>query len=212
MNENMETDEQRAKRLEAFETPLWAVDAILQCELLTQRVWDPCVGRGVMARTAVDHGAQHVTGTDVYDWGAGGEMVSREHEIGLPHDFLEDDSRKMWMEADGDLTIFMNPPFSKAEDFVRKAHEIGARKIICFQRFSWWESAKRRAFWDEFPPNRVYICGNRASCWRFDILENERTSGTTAAHAWFVWEVGQPKGTVMGHIWKGKFNADHTPG
>ena len=37
---------------------------------------------------------------------------------------------------DEDYTIFMNPPFSKAVEFVEKAIALGARKIVCFQRFA----------------------------------------------------------------------------
>ena len=98
----------------------------------------------------------------------------------------------------------MNPPFSKATEFVEKSFELGFRKIVCFQRFSWWESQKRREFWEKHPPDRVYICGDRASCWRHDIPESERGSSTPTAHAWFVWEKGSPPGTLLGHIYKGE--------
>ena len=42
----------------------------------------------------------------------------------------------------GTETVFMNPPFSRAEEFVSYAQALGARKIICFQRQAWRESAK----------------------------------------------------------------------
>ena len=180
-----------AKAAEAYETPRWAVEAILQVELLTHTVVDPCAGRGVMGVVAAELGYE-VMERDKYDWRAPGVLQG---------DFLE------WGRAGDEKaisgnTVLMNPPFSLAQQFVERCFELGARKIVCFQRFAWWESAGRRDFWEKHPPNRVYICGNRASCWRFDIPEDQRKSGTTTAHAWFVWERGHPPGTVLGHIYK----------
>ena len=180
-----------AKEAEAFETPSWAVDAILKVELLTHYVVDPCAGRGVLG-DAADAAGYEVIARDKYDWGAPGVMVG---------DFFTTTADHGWVRNN---TVLMNPPFSLAEQFVEKCFELGARKIICFQRFAWWESAGRRDFWEKHPPNRIYICGNRASCWRFDIPEDKRRNGTTTAHAWFVWSRGHPAGTTIGHIWKGQ--------
>ena len=179
-----------AKEAEAYETPQWAVEAILDREILTERVIDPCCGRGVLGRVASAHG-HYVYEYDKYDW---------ENSSIQTFDFLADDFP---FNAVLGKTVLMNPPFSLAVEFVERCFEGGARKIVCFQRFAWWESATRKEFWEKHPPNRVYICGNRASCWRFDIPEDQRKSGTTTAHAWFVWERGHPPGTVLGHIYKG---------
>lgn len=172
---------------EAYETPRWAADAILEKELMTATVVDPCAGKGVLLDAARAAGYDAV-GYDKFDWGR--------------PDIAIKDFFKMDRDLIMDHTVFMNPPFSKSEDFVIRAIKAKARKIVCFQRFAWWESAKREKFWNEHPPNRVYICGNRASCWRFDIPREQRASSTTTAHAWFVWERGHPAGTIMGHVYK----------
>lgn len=187
----METLEETARRLEAFETPQWAIDAILRVELLTQVVDDPCCGRGIMAEAARACGYE-VWPSDIHDWGYPC-VIS---------DFLHPDVGVSPMWRSVDHTIFMNPPFSLATKFVLKAKELGARKIVCFQRFAWWESQRRREFWDKHPPNRIYICGDRASCWRFDIPKEKQKSGTTTAHAWFVWEEGHPPGPVISRLYK----------
>lgn len=185
------------KRLEHFETPEWAAREILRHEILTNHVVDPCVGSGVLAATAIAAGA-HVTPMDIHDWGYPGTIV---------RDFLT-----LTNHCTGS-TVFMNPPFSRAEEFVAKAFELGARKIICFQRSAWWESDGREEFWDKYPPNRIYICGSRATCIRHDLKRDKNgnpldpVSGkpmgnTTTAHAWFVWEQGQPAGTLVGRIYK----------
>lgn len=177
------------KRLEHFETPEWAARAILKKELLTKHVIDPCAGTGVMVRAAHDIGYS-VLACDIHNWG---------YDVQI-NNWLQSDNHVMEF-ADG-ATVFMNPPFSLAVQFVEKALELGARKIVCFQRFAWWESKTRRDFWKKNPPNRIYICSDRADCWRHDIPQAQRGSGSPTAHAWFVWEKGHPLGTILGHISK----------
>ena len=182
-------DTELVKKYELFETPAWAAEAILDKEMLTERVIDPCVGTGVLSDAAKNR--HHVVDSyDIHNWGYRGTIVK---------DFLSENFPAVYMKQ---VAVLMNPPFNKAEEFVRKALVADARKVICFQRFAWWESNKRRDFWKEFPPNRVYLCGSRASCWRADIPEKDRKSSTPTAHAWFVWEPAHPAGTVMGHIYK----------
>jgi hypothetical protein len=170
---------------EAFETPAWAAEAILDAELFTTQVFDPCCGHGTLAKAAMARGYD-VIASDLYDWGYGITGV----------DFLR---APLEMR---DVTVFMNPPFSKAVEFVERALGLGARKIVCFQRFAWWESRERDPFWRSHPPNRIHICASRASCWRFDIPPEKRKSGTPTAHAWFVWERGHPPGPVLGRLLK----------
>jgi len=186
-----ETLEERAKRLEAYETPEWAVQAVLKREILTQNVVDPCTGYGVLAEAAEDCGYS-VTAMDIYPWRNDVRLM----DWLVPCSMLADNL------SSTPFTVLMNPPFSKACEFVKQAFHLGARKVVCFQRFAWWESKTRREFWQQHPPNRVYVCGDRASCWRMDISEVDRGNGTPTAHAWYVWESGHPVGTQLGHIYK----------
>lgn len=178
------------KQLEHFETPEWAAHEILKHEILTANVVDPCAGTGILFKAAKKAGYKPIA-YDIHLWEPFKKHIRQ-------MDFLKLNTFPL-----KNTTVFMNPPFSLACDFVEKSFELGARKVVCFQRFAWWESAKRRDWWFNFPPNRVYICGDRASCWRHDIPQDQRGSGTPTAHAWFVWEKGQPTGTQLGHIYKG---------
>lgn len=175
--------------LEHFETPEWAARAILKKEILTSHVLDPCCGTGILAETALREG-YHVTASDIQEWGYKAQSYT--------DDFLTTEA----YYTKYPFTVFMNPPFSLAEQFVEKSFDLGARKIVCFQRLAWWESKKRREFWAKNPPNRIYICGDRADCWRHDIPKDQRGSSTPTAHAWFVFEPGHPSGTLLGHIYK----------
>jgi predicted RNA methylase len=159
--------------LEAFETPRWALEALLRVEICTPTIIDPCAGTGIIARVCLDQGYQ-VFAIDVYDW----SLVlpaSAMHTAGIrAADFLTDDDVGVRVK---DQTVLMNPPFSKACEFVDRALALGARKVITFQRFAWRESAGRREWWDKNKPSRIWLCGARASCWRFDLLECQHEAG-----------------------------------
>jgi len=163
---------------EAFETHQWVIDAILEVELMTPLVIDPCVGTGVMARAAAEAGHK-VLAWDIVDWRQH-LPVERIHwptfEVG---DFLAIQSLPRRI-GHKDFTIFMNPPFSKAVDFVRHSLALGARKVVCFQRQAWRESSERKQFWEEAPPARVWVCGRRATCVRFDLLACSHEGGQPA--------------------------------
>jgi len=180
--------EELCRKLEHFETPYWAIKSILKKEILTTEVIDPCCGTGVLSEAAKTEGYE-VNSYDIHNWG---------YSYTKEADFLK---FKPVFKLYEPFTILMNPPFSMAVEFVKKSMEIKAHKIVCFQRLAWYESQKRREFWDKYPPSRMYICGNRATCWRHDIPKEKRNSSTPTAHAWFVWEKGH-KGTQLDRIYK----------
>lgn len=187
-----EITEATCKQAEFYETPRWAVDGILRKESLPPTFVDPCTGHGVIAVAARDAGYEsHL-------------LMDKHHWEGMGWDFVQGDFLKEAKNYSLDgRAVIMNPPFSLAEAFVKAS--LGADKILCFQRFAWWESEKRRFFWKDHPPARVYICGNRATCWRGDVPHEERKNGTTTAHAWFIFEPKKPHtGTTLHHIWKGE--------
>lgn len=175
--------------LECFETDAWAAARVLDFEPMKGLVVDPCAGPGVMTLAARAAGHK-VHANDIFDYGFPLDSVG---------DFLEQHDYE-----DG-VNFFMNPPFKHAEEFVRQAMTFSPKKIICFQRFAWWESDGREAFWDDAPPNRVYVCGSRATCWRHDLPKNakgerfdpvtgKKMAGTSTAHGFFVWDRTNPTG------------------
>lgn len=184
--------------LEAYETDPWAAAAILRSEILTRNVLDPCVGTGIMADAARAAGYIVLT-MDIRDW-------SQDFDCQAPEilgDFLTLDLSNdpgMFRE----FTVFMNPPFKKACEFVDRALEIGVRKVVTFQRWAWRESRGRREWWEKNPPARTYVCGDRATCWRFDVSDEDLQSraGSPTAHGWFIWERGHKGAEVSGAVYK----------
>jgi len=177
-----------AIKLEHFITPEWAIKRVLEKEILTRDVIDPCVGTGVLAIHAARAGYDLLC-YDIHDWGY--PFTSVENFLQIPPERLGPNA-----------TVLMNPPFSLATQFVEKSFELGARKIVMFQRWAFKESAKRRPFFEKYPMARQYLLCDRAECWRYDLPVNEKgkhfdpetgkeMSSTPTAHGWFVWERGQ---------------------
>lgn len=214
---------QICKDREAFETPAWAIRAMLEVELLTQDVLDPCAGLGAIGYECEMAGIRgdRMREMDIEDWNRHFPGTrKRKHYIIERSDFLTRDDN-LW-----GVTVVMNPPFSLAERFVDHSRVLGARKIVCFQRQAWRESIDRREWWEKNPPARVWVCGARATCWRFDLLEchdprgeslcaNARQRGkkhetagcskcmgnSPTSNAWYVWEQGHKGAEVTSAIY-----------
>lgn len=193
---------QAAIKYEHYETAPWAARAVLDKEALIGDVLDPCTGSGILAEAAKKKTNHGVYTTDIHDWGY---RLSRP-----PIDFLQ-----FHPHHEDDFTVFMNPPFSLACEFVEHALLLGAAKVICFQRLAWFESRERAAFFSFYEPDRIWLCGDRATSWRHDISAKHRKvhpktgkkrTGSTTAHAWFIFEAGSKPGhgTVIDRIWKHK--------
>lgn len=194
---------QTAKDLEAYETPAWCIDAILDVEILTQCVFDPCCGRVLMTEALFNHDNRYsVRMMDVKDWGLNDPMLyalfGRGNFLNLSKDILQD----IFDIYNGEFSIIMNPPFSKTCEFIEKSFELGARKILCFQKMSFREGFIRKKWFEDNPPARIWLCGDRATCWRMDIPEEERKGNSPTAYAWFVWERGHKGTETLNTIWR----------
>ena len=180
-----------AKALECYQTSPWVGPAILRVELLTGLVIDPCCGTGQLSLDARAAGYD-VLSYDIHDWGFEQQNATMS--------WLDDAAIEQQLYLDcfarnlqgRDFSVFMNPPFSLATEFVDQALFLGARKVVCFQRGAWRESDERRAWWAKNPPSRKWLCGDRAPCRRFDLSWDDVKSGFSHAMAFYVWERGHP--------------------
>lgn len=193
------TPEQKvlAHDAECWLTDPWAARRLFDVELFTPSIVDPCCGTGILGDAARSAGYRSVEEFDLHDWGRG--------ETGV--DFFESN---VGFVGPG-VSVIMNPPFSRACDFVETALARGARKVACFQRWAWWaESNKRRAFWERHPPARIWACADRATCWLVTLSqaerdftpEGKRRGSTPTPHAWYIWERTHLGPPVIGKIWK----------
>ncbi len=210
------------KDREAFETARWAIEGVFDVELTTQDIVDPCAGTGLIGAVAREIGL-NVYEMDIEDWHA---LLPKERLHGprpLIQDFLAIKPEALDLS---ESTVVMNPPFSLAEAFVDQARACNARKIICFQRQAWRESIDRRDWWEKNSPARVWVCGARATCFRFDLLTcthggpdacpnakrrdkkvlappgcRECMGGAPTSHAWYIFERGHKAAEVTSAIY-----------
>lgn len=159
--------------LDYFPTPLWATRAL--CEVVlnkdiieNQVCWEPACGEGHMSRALSEYFKQ-VNTSDIHDYG-----------MGNVHNFLETNTRLDY----GVDWIITNPPFNRAEDFVKTALSIAKVGVAVLCRATWMESSKREPFFEE---NQLSIFApfiGRVAMFKGKI---DRKGASATAYAWFVW-------------------------
>lgn len=152
---------------DAYVTPSWCTD--LACYWLSRHitaptvVLDPCAGSGAILDCVRDKWPQCKTiGLDIAPIRPGIEKC--------------DALTVEWPEHD---LIVMNPPYSKAEEFVVKALGYPG-PVAALLRLSFLASRKRGAFWRMHPDCTVLVLAKRPSF----------VGGQTDScdYAWFVWD------------------------
>lgn len=99
------------------------------------------------------------------------------------------------------FSIVMNPPYSKALEFVKKSLELQREggKVCAFLKIQFLESRKREKFFKENPPVRIHVSRARIQCAREGDLEKMKSEGrkSMACYAWFIWEKGYKGSTTI---------------
>lgn len=80
--------------------------------------------------------------------------------------------------------IVTNPPFSKSIEFVIKSL-IEAKTVCYLQRLNWLGSTSRKNFWNNNPPDKIFVLSQRPQF----MKEMGLKSGTDSTeYAWFIWD------------------------
>ena len=117
---------------EFYPTPRECTEALIQFLNIPkgETIWECAVGGGNMEKVFVEYGYK-VIGTDIQ---TGTDFITAP--------FRECD----W--------IITNPPFSLAEQFIRRANESG-RPFAFLLKSQYWHSAKRLKLFKEIPPSYI---------------------------------------------------------
>jgi len=126
------------------------------------RLWDPCCGRGDMARVFEEAGVE-VIGTDINPRG-----------YGEPLDVLKDDPPPGRIDA-----IVANPPFGILEHVVRRVVPL-APFVALMAKATFWHASTRAGLWDELQPAWVHPLR-----WRPDFLS---LGSPQMDVLWIVWD------------------------
>lgn len=159
-----------------------AVQMLLNKHQFTgEKILEPCVGGGHIADYLNDYYKTTCDGIDIVDRGYPNTLVC---------DFLK---KEITNKYD---TIITNPPYSLAKEFAEKSLEVLEDKgqLAMFLKIQFLEGAKRKDFFEKYPPKFVYVFRNRMGTLRNGSEINPETgkkwASTTMCHAWFVWEKG----------------------
>lgn len=110
----------------------------------------------------------------------------RKHLFGIIHkdDFLTHDFGNVRYDV-----IFGNPPYSLAEEFIKKAFTLteDGGFIYFLLRLSFLEGIDRgKNFWNKYPLKTLYVCSRRPS---FFQIDGKHTTDTLA-YGMFLWKNG----------------------
>ena len=163
---------------ELYETPAETTLAMLPwlpC-WTPRRVLDPCCGSGAILNACRAHWP------DVETLGIEIDGPTADRTIGSPHRVAVGDALSLpWPAVD---IAVMNPPYSLAEQFVRRAREgLPGVTTAVLLRLAFLESAKREPLFEEHGMPDVHVLAKRPS-----FMRGETDS---CAYAWMVWGPGR---------------------
>lgn len=145
-------------------------------------ILEPCVGGGHIANAINDFftNKRAITGLDLVDRGYPNTIVQ---------DFLTWETDKKF---EGIIT---NPPFSLAQEFIEKGIDLltDNGQMAMFLKIQFLEGAKRKAFFEKYPPKYIYVFRNRMPTWKNGSEFNPETGKKwqeVICFAWFIWEKG----------------------
>lgn len=165
--------------------------ALLSAEAFGGDIWEPCAGEGILADTLQadlrrqrPETAQGVVATTLRPTHerlrAPGEAPSWLCEVRGGRDFF--DEKRLLAP-----NIVTNPPFKIAEKIARHALSLQPAKLALLLNIKFLSGkGRKKGFFAEFPPARVWVFSNRITMYPGDY-EGEQNQ-TTEVVAWFVWE------------------------
>jgi hypothetical protein len=81
--------------------------------------------------------------------------------------------------------IVTNPPYCLAEEFILKAIQSSRKKCAFLLRVAFLESERRYRLYTQYPPEKIIVISRRIP---FFAKGQWHKTGSTFAHAWFVWD------------------------
>jgi uncharacterized UPF0146 family protein len=187
-----------------YDTDPVAVAALLKCERLPQRIWEPAAGKGNIV-IPLRRAGFYVLATDLNERGCPNCINGVDFLLPTPAAYNNADA------------IVTNPPFSLDEEFVTLALE-RAPLVIMLLRMNFYEggtgkrkNAKlRRELLDGGKLARIHVFANR-----LPMMHREGWTGNKASSglcfAWFVWERDNIGATVIDRIYWEPMIPDNDP-
>ena len=172
-----------------YATPLWAVRVVLPLLPMAKRILDPAAGKGNILRAVADYYGDR----DKPDVLAGIELnperAQKAAVIDLVTEVICANALLRGIEWNSPQLIIMNPPFSLAEIFVRRAlKEVTPDGMVCvLLPVPFVSSGSRKGFWDgaaaDFHKEKpdMHILTRRPSFTKIGESSND-----SVEYAWFL--------------------------
>ena len=163
-----------------YATPFGATEAILNKVKLQGSILEPACGEGHISKVLkLYYPNNEVISTDI---------VQRKDKFNCDVvggiDFLTHDFGRKFDN------IITNPPFSLAQEFIKRALELSNDKVIMFAKIQLLEGNKRKKMFESSPLKYVYVFTKRVNPLRNgeELDENGKPWSSTMCFAWFVFE------------------------
>ena len=169
--------EDRAKD-DYYATSPEAAHWLCEIEDLHKNIWECACGEGHLSKVFEEKG-HNVMSTDLIDRGYGIGGVN----------FLTQN-----LPFYGD--IITNPPYKYAQEFIEHALRLvyDGNKVCMFLKVQFLEGRKRKKFFEEYPPKRIWVSSSRIKCGTNGVFSD---SSSMLALAWYVWEKGYKGDTII---------------
>lgn len=190
-----------------YATPPYAVQQLLDREIFSNIVWEPCIGMGHIAEVLKQNGYTIISS----------DIIDRQYPNTNIYNFTEDNQNPIFTyNIDQTLNpvliqdyirniryypdIITNPPYKCATEFVAKALQICPQhtKIAMFLKIQFLESKSRfETIFKNNPPAKIYVFVNRVNCWENGI---EPSTSSAICYAWYIWIKGYIGPTIIDWI------------
>jgi hypothetical protein len=194
----------KERRLDCYETPVCAVEALLCVENIPHFVWEPACGPGAIVKVLRARGHE-VFATDKFDYGWDYREVFASDKFDFSRDYRIADffvAQEWTGRYPGDPNkpaIVTNPPYQLAAQFVRHAIELKCPYIAMLLRLAFYESERRGDILDDRPPARIHTFKRRLPMMHRAGWTGPRAS-SAIAFAWFVWDQNYHGPTIIDRI------------
>jgi hypothetical protein len=163
-----------------------ALNMLLDSYPIKGKCLEPCVGQGHLANVIKNRVDRNVTCLDI---------VNRGYPNTIVKDFMSYYPKEKYS------CIITNPPFSLAEEFIRKSFSLLEDGGTCamFLKVQFLEGDKREQLFKEYPPKYIYVFRKRMATWNNGNSTdcNGKKWATTFCHAWFIFVKGSTSEPIV---------------
>jgi hypothetical protein len=161
-----------ARGFDLYETPPIAVEALLAVENLPHWIWEPCAGRGAIAKMLRDR-SHAVVCSDLTQYD--------DFPLHFVGDFMLQTKAPVGCDA-----IVTNPPYQIATEFTQHALDLVPR-VYLLLRLAFLESIRRTDILEKRGLARVHVFRRRLPRMHRDGWDGPRAS-SAIPFAWFCWD------------------------